>query len=131
MSRAEYIKKYREKNRERLRWVANAYYIKNREKLNLKSKKWMSNKLIELRKEVFSILGDRCLWCEEDDFRCLQIDHVNGGGSKERQKINGATTYYKHVLSKIKGDSKEYQTLCANCNWRKKYDNKEIITSIV
>lgn len=102
--------------------------------LNEKSKKWMREELVVLRNKILSILGNKCVWCGENDFRCLQIDHINGGGSKERREQKGATTYYKYIIDEINNKTNRYQILCANCNWRKRYDNCEkdgIITSIV
>lgn len=73
-----------------------------------------------LRGEVVQILGGKCSRCPVADFRCLQIDHVNGGGTKERQKI-GPLAIYRKI---IKGAT-NYQLLCANCNWIKRYEEKE------
>ena len=55
-------------------------------------------------------------WCNNPE--CLQIDHVNGGGIKDRYS---GTALFKHVLE----NPKDYQILCANCNWIKRYRNKE------
>lgn len=84
-----------------------------------------------IRLEIIRLLGGKCSnpnclipnGCS--DIRCLQIDHVNGGGRKELEKFNSRVLYYKFVLEQIKSGSKDYQLLCANCNWIKKYENKE------
>ena len=87
----------------------------------------------KIRKEIFQLLGGRCAnpfnlphpdWC--NDPRCLQIDHVNGGGKKERISFNGYSSYIKFILKEIKNGSKDYQLLCANCNWIKRHENNEI-----
>lgn len=80
--------------------------------------------------EIFHLLGDKCSnsnclipnGCT--DIRCLQIDHVNGNGSKEKRR-KGGEMYYRIVLKEIKAGSKDYQLLCANCNWIKRYNNRE------
>jgi hypothetical protein len=56
------------------------------------------------------------------DIIALQIDHVHGGGCKERGKIgrNDAGTYL-YILRKIQSGSKDYQLLCAYCNWIKQF----------
>lgn len=77
------------------------------------------------RKEIIKLLGGKCTRCGFSDFRVLQIDHVKGGGNKERKKIESTRTYYPYVLEKIKNGSLDYQVLCANCNWIKKFENKE------
>jgi hypothetical protein len=56
--------------------------------------------------------------------RALQIDHVNGGGTKERKIYNGQNRY-AIILKRLLENSKEYQILCANCNWIKRYNNNE------
>jgi hypothetical protein len=82
------------------------------------------------REKALAKLGNKCAnpgcgWVNTDgthgcdDKRCLQIDHVHGGGSKE-QKATGV--YYKKVVADQIGN---YQLLCANCNWIKRAVNKE------
>jgi len=34
-------------------------------------------------------------------------------------------SYYRFILNEIKAGSKDYQLLCANCNWIKKFEEKE------
>ena len=54
------------------------------------------------------------------DVRCLQIDHVNGGGTKEAKKFYASNNpkYLKKVLEDKEGN---YQLLCAYCNWLKRF----------
>jgi len=85
------------------------------------------------RTAVIIKLGGRCSnpdckWMNDDgtigctDERCLQIDHVDSGGSKERKKI-APHTLLKKVLEDKNGS---YQLLCANCNWIKRKTHQEI-----
>lgn len=37
----------------------------------------------ELRREVLRLLGEVCVYCGCDDSRLLEINHRNGGGTKE------------------------------------------------
>lgn len=70
-----------------------------------------------------------CKWINDDgtrgctDLRCLQIDHKDGGGSKERKK-EGSYSMYKKMLADAEV-LKRYQLLCANCNWIKRNVNSE------
>jgi len=73
-----------------------------------------------LRNKVFKLLGGQCKRCKIKDRRVLQIDHVAGGGTRERKK-HGSTKILKKILDGEKG----YQLLCANCNWIKKFNKKE------
>jgi hypothetical protein len=86
---------------------------------------------IKLRKEIINLFGNKCCKCGFDDFRALQIDHVNGGGCRQSRELfgcshTGSVAYYKHILDSIKSSSKDYQILCANCNTIKRYTNKEV-----
>ena len=69
-----------------------------------------------------------CQWLNADgsrgctDKRCLQIDHVFGGGKQELKKIS-RDVYLRKVLADVDG---LYQLLCANCNWIKRFTNEEI-----
>jgi len=76
---------------------------------------------------LMNILGGPiCVICGITDIRCLQFDHINGDGYKERHEknIKGNTTvryYLKHKEEAIQ----KLQVLCANCNWIKRHENKE------
>jgi len=87
----------------------------------------------KMKKAAYEKLGNRCNnpgcgWINYDgsrgceDPRCLQIDHVNGGGNIERKKGVRTIGTYRHVLMDKKG---LYQLLCANCNWIKRVSLKE------
>lgn len=79
----------------------------------------------KLRLATLEALGGICVRCGFNDKRALQIDHINGGGSKERKERPYSGQFNKVVLkSFLKGENK-YQLLCANCNWIKRCDNKE------
>lgn len=75
------------------------------------------------RNEILLLLGNKCVSCDFDDKRVLTIDHVFGGGTKERKSVGGG--YYSYVLKKIKNGTDEYQILCCNCNQIKKIENNE------
>ena len=70
-----------------------------------------------------------CQWLNADgsrgctDFRCLQIDHVNGDGATDRKKFKHILNFYRFVIKN--GGMGLYQALCANCNWIKRHVNKE------
>jgi len=117
------------------------YYLKNKEKLlkqqkdridsdpDFKARKnYMDRKRdADAKKIIYDVLGGpKCIHCGYDkDIRALQLDHINGGGSKDR-KSNRSTSKivrrYKADLSQLK---LIYQVLCANCNVIKKYENNE------
>lgn len=100
------------------------YYLehdKNKEQHRLNTNKWRKNN----RLKVLKALGNKCVKCGFSDWRALQIDHVNSDGAWERriQKTNPSVFYRKVTEEK---DSGKYQLLCANCNWIKRYEKKEL-----
>jgi hypothetical protein len=54
----------------------------------------------------------KCKCCGEKHIEFLSIDHINGGGSKER-KIYGSKLAYSIIR---RGYPKGYRVLCHNCN---------------
>lgn len=87
--------------------------------------KYQKDYLKNLRKSVLEALGGKCLKCGFDDIRALQIDHVNGGGSKERKSREYKGSFHSNVLKSFLAKEDKYQLLCANCNWIKRFENNE------
>lgn len=113
MRRKTYLKK-------RLKHNA-AYRAKYRASLRARSKVYNRR----LRLEVVAALGGKCVSCGIADERVLQVDHVHGGGRKERRALKGqGGIYHRHILANIA--SGQYQLLCANCNWIKRAENQEV-----
>jgi hypothetical protein len=87
-----------------------------------------------LRAEIIALLGGKCSNSNcaviggMKDPRALQIDHAERGlhGHVYERKSKGCEMYMKEVLTLIKSGSKEFQLLCANCNWIKRYEENEI-----
>lgn len=122
--------------REHARQRRHKYYMANRERMLAASKEWKKNhpkRMSEIhsraareyyrrhRDAVLEKLGGKCARCGIDDRRVLCIDHVHGGGTKEFREL-GAAKLMKKVLDDENG---EYQILCHNCNWIKRYENRE------
>ena len=59
-------------------------------------------------------------------FRRLIQKIIDLLGGKEFRRFSSSYRYYKHILRGILADSKEYQLLCANCNWIKRYEKREL-----
>jgi hypothetical protein len=104
-----------------VRAYKNKYRADHKDHINTLNKGYQHDR----KKEVFDLLGNKCAnpnclvpdGCK--DVRCLQIDHINGGGKKELESTN-RYSYYVMVQKKIKEGSKDYQLLCVNCNWIKR-----------
>jgi len=69
----------------------------------------------QLRIDAVEVLGGKCCVCGFEDKRALQIDHVNNNGKQERAK---RVAIHNRII-KDPTAKKEYQLLCANCNWIK------------
>lgn len=106
--------KCRSKNRRK-------YFREYREE-NPQKSSYTRERIKKLRHNIFKKYGNKCVKCGFSDWRALQIDHKNGGGQKERNKIS-KSKYLKKVLE---DDNNNYQLLCANCNWIKRFENREI-----
>lgn len=79
----------------------------------------------KVRLLAIEVLGSRCVRCDFGDTRALQIDHINGGGSKERKERNYKGNFHNHVVRSFLNRENKYQLLCANCNWIKRSENDE------
>ena len=78
-----------------------------------------------LRDKITKRLGSVCKCCGEKEPLFLQIEHVKGGRAKERKKIGNIgramSGYYEYLLTHP-SLKKEYQLLCANCNFGRYYN---------
>lgn len=130
----EKIKEYNRKWRKSHPNYNSEYYKLNKSEINKRNernrnkpeykeraKARLKYRLDEAKRKVYDLLGRECVHCGFDDVRALQIDHINGGGTKDRKGMSGLQ-FLNHVIS-ING--KGYQILCANCNWIKRYENGE------
>lgn len=68
------------------------------------------------KQKVFELYGNACSNCGENQSKFLTIDHVEGKGNKERQKISS-----RSFMSRLANStqSSKYQLLCWNCNCSK------------
>ena len=65
-----------------------------------------------------------CVKCGFSDVRALSIDHIAGGGNRQRKgKLRTSTAFYGWLKSE--GYLIGYQTLCMNCQFVKRFENDE------
>jgi hypothetical protein len=128
--------RYRKAHREAIRDVDRQYREAHREERNAtirekrKSGEWKpsapsSRSRAKLRQQIVAALGGKCQRCGFDDWRALQVDHINGGGTRHRGSYVSMHRYYKDILASAQAQSGEYQLLCANCNQIKRYEAGE------
>jgi len=70
--------------------------------------------------EALAVYGDgKCVCCGESHEEFLAIDHIDGGGGKQRRESgrSGGSSTYQWLKSK--GWPEGYQVLCHNCNLSK------------
>ena len=82
----------------------------------------------QLKLEVITHYGNgkcACINCGFTDVRALSIDHINGNGVQHRKAlgIRGGRQFY--VWLKKNGFPEGYQTLCMNCQYIKRSQDKE------
>lgn len=83
---------------------------------------YQRNRLITRRNEAIAFLGGQCsnTACGCSDTRVLQIDHKRSNGASERKNLTRGAFY-----KRVKEHPKDYQLLCANCNWIKRIEQNE------
>lgn len=123
------VKRYYQTHKEQHLAHSKKYAEVHRYQINLRIK----NNIHLLHLQVIDRLGNKCANpydIDHGDFlvdsRCLQIDHINGGGNKERMIWGNVHVFLRH-LSKLPDSElkSKYQLLCANCNWIKGDANNE------
>jgi hypothetical protein len=137
-----YTKKYYQEHKDQLKskskkryWARREYYLAQMKKyrqthpdvvhaINERYKPRGRQHRAEVRQAVLQRLGGKCK-CGFSDWRALQIDHINGGGNQACKGVD-KLCYYNALLKLPEAELHlEYQILCANCNWIKRYENNE------
>jgi len=109
----EYWKKQYKSNPEKYRAKAKLWKLRNINRcreIQRKSK-------LKQRIEVLEHYGGKCACCGEKEIKFLSIDHINGGGKKDRQKHGFGNTFYFYLRKN--NYPKGFQVLCHNCNLAK------------
>jgi hypothetical protein len=140
MDKKEYIREWTEKNRNRINKRVRDNYKKDPEKVRKYKREWYDkNKsilrpviakrkrelLLQMRQRIVQhYLGDtpKCPLCGFAGFiGSFTIDHKNGGGRTERQKIGQEGMMRKIIKENFPNT---YQVICANCNQEKRIISK-------
>jgi hypothetical protein len=116
--------RYRKRKQEHPRLVKR-YYRKHYLRVARQQALYTKQARHRIRLKVIAALGGKCAKCPWTDWRALQVDHVAGGGNKDRKrnKRYNYMTQHKKILREI--SSGKYQLLCANHNWIKRHENNE------
>ena len=137
MTKKELAKRYREKNREKIKQAHREWYQKNKERIRLTKaanmrkyrrqnpekyrRKWRDAKK-KIRESLFAMYGNICSICGFIDKRALTLDHVKNNGNEERREMSDYMIY-KRALEIYRPN--EYRILCMNCQFieRQKHDS--------
>lgn len=115
-----YRKKWHEDNKDRCSILKNKYLEEHKEHLKpfrlAASKKYKYQQKIEL----FDLLGGNfCAECGCDIFKALELNHINGGGGKERRENKTLSVSFSKRLKYLKNNPQEiknFNVLCRVCN---------------
>ena len=93
---------------ETARKIAKKYFLsdKAKETRRLYAKK--------LRLDVLQAYGNKCACCGENGYEFLAIDHINGGGAKQRKELGGQNPFY--LWLRRNNYPSGFRILCHNCN---------------
>ena len=105
--------------KERKKKVEKKWRIDNKEKITKYNVKFGKRYRTKLKLMAFNHYGNSCACCGEKEKAFLTIDHINGGGTKHRKKINESINKWLYKNNYPRG----FHTLCFNCNWGKYYNN--------
>lgn len=81
----------------------------------------------ELKAEVLTHYGGgelACVECGFNDIRALSVDHINGGGYQHYKDLKRRGIFMYRWL-KNENFPSGYQTLCMNCQFIKREEQKE------
>ncbi len=95
-------------------------YYKNIEDSRAKSKQNVHKYTMLMKEKFFEHYGAECAICHEKNKDLLTIDHINNDGAEHRKKVGDNTYCVIKDLERRNWPVGEVQTLCYNCNNKKK-----------
>ena len=104
-------RKYYRKRSDHFNAYQKAWANENREKV----RKWSHERHRRNRILALSNHGGKCTCCDISTYEFLAIDHINGGGTKERKtKYPNSQSFYADLAAHPQPE--KYRVLCHNCN---------------
>lgn len=89
-----------------------------------------------LRRKIAAYIGERCVACGLNDERCREFDHTNNDGAEDRMRFanNGGilspAAFIRYYAKHLEEARMKLQTMCSNCNWRKRLANNDCTTAL-
>lgn len=87
----------------------------------------IANKNLVRRIIVIEFLGGQCVRCGEDDYKCLQIDHIKPILRVKNKVYPGQKVVLDTYMDRECIEN--LQILCANCHMRKTYQEDKLLYS--
>lgn len=107
---AIWARNYRKNNKQRCSDAKKRYHAKHREKILKRMQDYISG----LKNRVFNLYGNKCACCGETNREFFALDHLEGGGTKERKRLGTRGLFIQAAKPEFQKD--KYQLLCHNCN---------------
>lgn len=114
--RADYQREYRKANAAHLNRMRKDWYAANKETVRERAKQ---NRRQDAA-EMWAAYGGECVCCGEKEPRFFELDHIHGGGYKEKgprggRRHDSVANWRKNRVA----DRSRFQILCSNCNLAK------------
>lgn len=105
---------------------------KKRYKINSeKSKRYTKEYNLKLKQEVINYYGGKCTCCNETRLDFLALDHINGGGTKQKKQLRSEhKAQNMYAWAKNNNYPKIFQIMCHNCNMSKHINKGKCIHQI-
>jgi hypothetical protein len=114
----ESSRKWRENNKEKLALYMKEWQKNHPQQCRDAVKRCHQKRNPQIKIEVFTHYSNgtpKCACCGETEIRFLTIDHINGGGNKQRKQLGlSGSGIYKWLIRN--GFPEGYQVLCYSCN---------------
>jgi hypothetical protein len=88
---------------------------------------WHKKYVVIVKEVILTHYGNgklACVKCGFDDIRALSIDHIDGRGAEHKRSLGISGSLHSWLLKNHFPEG--YQTLCMNCQFIKRYENKEL-----
>jgi len=123
--------KYYSRHREEAIARSRDYYQRNKEifrkktGIYAKQHRARKNELANARNKRIKLIvlqeygQSKCAFCGITDIRVLELDHIHGGGNKQRKETYLHSSHHLRSYLYVNGfpDKDKYRVLCKNCNW--------------